>query len=55
MLQTGSKLGMQMLDTCLVDLVKKGLITVEDAVAKAQHADVVKRACAERTPMGASA
>jgi twitching motility protein PilT len=53
-LQTGFKAGMQMLDSCLVDLVKKGLITPEEAVAKAHHSDVVKRACGERTAIGAN-
>jgi twitching motility protein PilT len=52
-LQTGSKLGMQMLDNCLVDLVKKGLVTVDEAVAKAHHPDVVRRSCSERAPVGA--
>ncbi len=52
-LQTGSKLGMQLLDSALADLVKKGLVTVEDAVGKAHHVDVVRRAVGERVPAGA--
>ena len=48
-LQTGSKLGMQLLDNCLADLVKKGVVTPEDAIAKAHHADVIRRALGERT------
>ena len=32
MIQTSSKLGMQLLDDCLVDLLKKGLITTEVAM-----------------------
>jgi twitching motility protein PilT len=47
-LQTGSKAGMQLLDTALVDLVRRGLVTSQDALAKAHHADVVRRALGER-------
>jgi twitching motility protein PilT len=54
-LQTGSKLGMQTLDNALVDLVKKGLITADDAVAKAHHPDIVRRSCGERAAAGATA
>lgn len=54
-LQTGAKFGMQMLDNCLVDLVKKGLVSVDEAASKAHHPDAVKRACAERTPTAATA
>jgi hypothetical protein len=45
---------MQMLDNCLVDLVKKGLVTVDEAVAKAHHPDVVRRAATERQPIAAN-
>jgi len=56
-LQTGTKVGMQMLDNCLVDLARKGVIAADEAIAKAHHADVVKRALGERAaaPVGAAA
>jgi twitching motility protein PilT len=53
-LQTGSKLGMQLLDNSLAELVKKGVVTLEDAIAKAHHAEVVRRAMGERATVGAA-
>ncbi|MDB9876109.1 twitching motility protein PilT, partial [Pseudomonadales bacterium] len=38
-IQTGGQLGMQTLDQCLKDLLKKGLITKEAAQAKAKTPD----------------
>ena len=46
-LQTGSKVGMQLLDNTLIQLVKAGTITVEDAIAKAHTPDVIRRSCGE--------
>jgi twitching motility protein PilT len=44
-LQTSSKVGMQLLDNTLISLVKAGTIRVEDAIAKADSPDVVRRSC----------
>jgi twitching motility protein PilT len=52
-LQTGSKLGMQLLDNCLADLVKKGVITLEDALSKAHNPESVKRTAGERATVAA--
>ncbi len=38
-IQTGQALGMQTLDQCLADLLAKGLITKQDAMAKAANKD----------------
>ncbi len=46
-LQTGSKVGMQLLDNTLVKLVKSGQIGVDDAIAKAHAPDVIRRSCGE--------
>ncbi len=41
-IETGGKFGMISLDKALIDLVKSGLITNEDAVAKANNPDTVR-------------
>lgn len=40
-LQTGQNHGMQTLDQCLQDLVRRGVISLEDARAKAQNPDMI--------------
>lgn len=40
-LQTGQSTGMQTLDQCLQDLVKRGIVSLEDARAKAQNPDMI--------------
>jgi twitching motility protein PilT len=42
-LQTGAKLGMQLLDDALAGLVKRGLVTHEDALAKARNPEALRR------------
>ncbi|MBZ0267592.1 type IV pilus twitching motility protein PilT [bacterium] len=51
-MQTGKKIGMQLLDDRLVELVKGGQISVEDALSKARNPEVVKRAGGDRVPAG---
>ncbi|GJM43903.1 MAG: twitching motility protein [Gemmatimonadota bacterium] len=52
-LQTGSKVGMQLLDNTLVKLVQAGTIEVADAIAKAHTPDVIRRSCGEeKVPAG---
>jgi twitching motility protein PilT len=41
-IDTGAKQGMISMDKCLAELVQKGQITLEEAVAKAHNADTVK-------------
>jgi twitching motility protein PilT len=41
-IETGSKFGMITLDKALMELVKMGLISVEDACAKANNAETFK-------------
>lgn len=41
MIQTGSKYGMQSLDQCLKKLVMEGVVSAEDAAAKAIHPDTI--------------
>ncbi len=62
LLQTGSKFGMSTLEQELVKLVNQGLITLDDAIGKANRPDEVRRnarpgsgggAGAGRTPVGA--
>jgi twitching motility protein PilT len=43
-LQTGSKYGMQLLDVTLTKLVQSGQVEIEDALAKANSPDSIKRA-----------
>jgi twitching motility protein PilT len=38
-IQTGQSVGMQTLDQCLQELVRKGQITVQDARARAMNKD----------------
>ena len=42
-IQTGTNMGMQTLEMALIDLVRRGLVTKEDAIKKAQHVDELKR------------
>jgi len=49
-LQTGSKLGMELLDNSLARLVKQGVIDLKDAIAKAHHPDSVRRAASGAKP-----
>ncbi len=42
-LQTGSKVGMELLDSCLGRLVKQGDVDLKEALAKAHHPDSVRR------------
>ena len=42
-IQTGSGLGMQTLEMALSDLYKQKLITKDDALAKTQHVEELKR------------
>lgn len=44
-IQTGGKWGMQTMDSCLINLYQKGLITYEDAVTKAINPETVKNYC----------
>jgi len=41
-IQTGASLGMQTLDQCLGDLVRKGLVNVELAREKAKNPDAIR-------------
>src|SRR5690606_17116929 len=41
-IQTGASLGMQTLDQCLSDLVRKGLVNVELAREKAKNPDAIR-------------
>ena len=41
-LETGQKFGMITLDKALIELVRKGFVTVEDACAKAHNPDAVR-------------
>lgn len=41
-IDTGSKLGMVSLDRALLDLVRQGLVTQEDAIAKANNPDFIR-------------
>ena len=40
-LQTGQNYGMQTLDQCLQDLVRRGIVSLEDARAKAANPDMI--------------
>lgn len=42
-IQTGAGMGMQTLEAALAELYKKGLITAEDALAKSQRTDELRR------------
>ena len=42
-IQTGGGMGMQTLEAALAELYKKGLITAEDAFAKSQRPDELRR------------
>jgi twitching motility protein PilT len=44
MLQTGSKLGMQLLDGCLARLVQEGKVELKNALAKAHSPQAIERA-----------
>jgi twitching motility protein PilT len=50
-LQTGAKVGMQLLDNALASLVKAGTVPVDEAVAKAHSPDAVRRACGAASAM----
>jgi twitching motility protein PilT len=54
-LQTGSKLGMELLDSCLGRMVKQGQIELKEAIAKAHHPDSVRRAAGAAKPEAAIA
>lgn len=41
MIQTGGQLGMQTLDQCLSDLVKRGIVSVDEARSKAANKDMI--------------
>ena len=41
-IQTGQSVGMQTLDQCLQELVRKGKVTRQDAMAKAANRDSLK-------------
>jgi twitching motility protein PilT len=41
-IQTGSQYGMQTLDQCLQDLVKRGLITRQAAISYAKNKEIFK-------------
>jgi twitching motility protein PilT len=53
-LQTGSRVGMQLLDNVLIDLIKAGKITVDDALAKSHNPDHIRRSAGERQAVGAT-
>ena len=38
-IQTGQSVGMQTLDQCLIDLVKRGVVNKQDAATKAANRD----------------
>jgi twitching motility protein PilT len=40
-IQTGHSVGMQTLDQCLIDLVKRGVVTKQDAASKAANRDTI--------------
>jgi twitching motility protein PilT len=42
-LQTGAQYGMQTMDMALADLVRRQLISTEDAIARAIHADELRK------------
>ena len=42
-LQTGGQYGMQTMDMALADLVRRHLISAEDALARAIHADELRK------------
>lgn len=44
-IETGAKFGMISLDRALVETVKKGWISLEDAVSKAQNPEIVRSSC----------
>jgi twitching motility protein PilT len=41
-IQTGSQYGMQTLDQCLQDLVKRGLVTRQQAIGYAKNKEIFK-------------
>jgi twitching motility protein PilT len=41
-IQTGSQYGMQTLDQCLQDLVKRGLVTRQQAISYAKNKEIFK-------------
>ncbi len=47
-LQTGSKVGMQLLDNTLIGLLKEGKIELDDAISKSHNPDHIRRAMGER-------
>jgi len=49
-MQTGAKLGMQLLDDVLAGLVKRQLVTAEDALAKARNPEVIRRLAGAPAP-----
>lgn len=44
-IQTGRKLGMRLMDDSLIDLFNNGLITAEEAIARADQKQLVKQHC----------
>ena len=51
-IETGAKAGMVSLDKTLANLVKEGLVNIEDAVAKAHNPNVVRMASGQQPPAG---
>jgi twitching motility protein PilT len=54
-LQTGSKVGMQLLDNTLIALLRAGTIEMDDALAKAHNPDHIRRSMSERAAVPAGA
>jgi len=48
-LQTGNKDGMNTLDQCLIELMRKGLIGMEEALGKTDHPKVIQEAASQLT------
>jgi twitching motility protein PilT len=46
-IQTGKKQGMQLMDDALVDLYNRGLITAEEALARAEQKQEIRTRIAE--------
>jgi twitching motility protein PilT len=42
-IQTGKKQGMRLMDDTLIDLYQRGLISAEEAYARAEQKDVVRQ------------
>lgn len=51
-IETGAKAGMVSLDKTLANLVKEGLVNIEDAVAKAHNPNIVRMASGQQPPAG---